>query len=98
MRCRVTITSLRAKRYHPGVIRTQISLTEAQMTRLRTESLRRGVSIAALIRDAVDRSLPDEEWEERKAKALSYIGCIDDDATDVAERHDDYLAKIYADW
>ena len=68
------------------------------MARLRAESLRRGISIAALIRESVDRTLPDEEWQERKAKALSYVGCVVDDATDVAEHHDKYLAEIYADW
>lgn len=74
--------------------RTQISLTHAQMARLRAESLRRGVSIARLIRDAVDQVLPAAEWEARKIRALAAIGCVRDQADDVAERHDKYLADL----
>lgn len=42
------------------MIRTQISLTEEQMSRLRRAASARGVSIAAVIREAVDSSVPDE--------------------------------------
>lgn len=78
------------------MIRTQISLTVEQMARLRAESLRRGVSIAALIREAVDTTLRDDSWEQRKRRALAAIGCIKADRSDVSDRHDDYLAAIYA--
>lgn len=79
------------------MIRTQISLTPQQMARLRAESFRRGVSIAQLIREAVDQTLLGEEWEARKARALAAVGCITDDAaTDVSVNHDKYLAEIYA--
>jgi Ribbon-helix-helix protein, copG family len=82
------------------MVRTQIQLTEDQMMRLRLASAERGVSIAALIRDAVDRALAEDlgtgDWE----RALSVVGKYRDigGATDVSTRHDDYLADAYEDW
>ena len=43
------------------MIRTQISLTDEQMRRLRREASRRNVSLAAVIRDAVDQVVPDRD-------------------------------------
>jgi predicted DNA-binding protein len=42
------------------VIRTQISLTEEQMDRLRRVARRRHTSIAAIIRDAVDATVTED--------------------------------------
>jgi Arc/MetJ-type ribon-helix-helix transcriptional regulator len=58
----------------------------------------RGVSMAEVIRDAVDR-LPDrDDRDERWARALSAVGKGHDreGATDVSVRHDDYLAEAFA--
>jgi Arc/MetJ-type ribon-helix-helix transcriptional regulator len=73
--------------------RTQISLTQEQADRLRRLARRRRSSMAALIRAAVDRTYP--EGSQRDAawdKALAAAGGFRSDRTDVAERHDDYLA------
>jgi hypothetical protein len=77
------------------VIRTQIQLTEEQMERLRRASAARGISIAALIRDAVDRSLDDGDRERRWDLAMSVVGKYRDleGATDVSTRHDEYFAE-----
>ncbi len=40
------------------MIRTQVSLTEEQMQRLRREAQRRHVSLASVIRDAVNQVVP----------------------------------------
>ncbi len=82
------------------MVRTQIQLTDEQMTRLRLASAERGVSIAALIRDAVDRALAEDRRADDWALALSVIGKYRDvdGATDVSTRHDDYLADAYEDW
>ncbi len=48
------------------MIRTQVSLTEDQMRRLRLEARRRHVSIAAIVREAVDRVVPDEDAQRRE--------------------------------
>ncbi len=85
--------------YLDVVIRTQIQLTEDQATRLRRIAAERGVSIAEVIREAVDR-LPDrDDRAERWARALAAArrGFRDrEGATDVSVRHDDYLAEAFA--
>lgn len=70
------------------------------MTRLREASAERGVSVAALIREAVDQSLNDRQRAADWAAALSVVGKYRDidGATDVSVRHDDYLADAYEDW
>jgi len=58
------------------MIRTQISLTENQMRRLRLEARRRHVSLAAIVRDAVDQVVPAVEFlgELRIGRALLLLG------------------------
>jgi hypothetical protein len=76
------------------MIRTQVSLTEAQMARLRREARRRHMSLAAVIRDAVDRVVPDEE-AERQARVdvlLSAAGTAASGSGSVALDHDAVLA------
>lgn len=84
--------------YHTDVLRTQISLTEQQMARLRDAAWRRGVSIAAIVREAVAAYLDrdPEDLERRKARALAAAGRFADDADDVAAHHDEYLAESVA--
>lgn len=80
--------------------RTQIPLEPEQAERLRRLAKERGVSMAHLIREAVDRTygtalaLPTRE--EIVRRALSAIGCGRSGFGDVSERHDDYLDEIYA--
>lgn len=80
------------------MVRTQIQLTEEQARRLKRMAAERGVSVAEVIREAVDR-LPDpDDRAERWARALAAVGKGHDreGATDVSVRHDDYLAEAYA--
>lgn len=80
------------------MIRTQVQLTETQAEKLRRIAAARGVSMAAVIREAVDR-LPDrDDRGERWARALAAVGKGHDrdGATDVSVHHDEYLAEIYA--
>ena len=76
------------------MIRTQVSLTEEQMARLRREARRRGVSLAAVVRDAVDRSVPDDEVArtDRLERALRAAGSVASGSGDVAVGHDDVLS------
>lgn len=82
------------------MVRTQIQLTEAQAEGLRRVAARRGVSMAALIREGVDRTLEQEDRAALWERAFAVIGKYTDKdgATDVSERHDDYLADAYQDW
>lgn len=76
------------------MIRTQVSLTEQQMARLRREARRRGISLAAVVRDAVDRSIPDDEAARlaRLEQALLAAGSVASGSGDVAVGHDDVLS------
>ena len=75
--------------------RTQISLTGDQMRRLRAEARRRGVPIAAVIRDAVDRVVPGgpTSRHEAFARALAVAGTFDSGSGDVAARHDEIAGE-----
>jgi ferritin-like metal-binding protein YciE len=77
------------------MIRTQISLTDDQMRRLRRVARERGTSIAALIRDAVDRTVPDEAQDvlERQRRAFALAGAFASGHSDTAEGHDDVLTE-----
>jgi hypothetical protein len=86
--------------YHDGMVRTQVQLTEEQLARLRRASTERGLSVAALIRDAIDRALADERHARDWELALSVVGKYRDvdGATDVSTVDDDYLVDAYEDW
>jgi Ribbon-helix-helix protein, copG family len=80
--------------------RTQISLEPEQAERLRRLAKERGVSMAHLVREAVDRTyggpLAPPTRAELVARAMSAVGCGHSGLGDVSERHDDYLDEIYA--
>ena len=73
------------------MIRTQISLTDDQMRRLRAEARRRRIPIAAVVREAVDLMVPADVDDVRatRARALAAIGRFDSGTGDVAARHDE---------
>jgi hypothetical protein len=75
------------------MIRTQISLTEEQHRRLKRVARERGVSLAEVVREAVDQVVPDQDEERRRAweRLMSLAGAFDSGVPDIAERHDDYL-------
>lgn len=77
------------------MIRTQISLTAKQMSRLRRAASARGMSVAAVIRDAVDRSVPDDAADRlaRQQRAFGVAGAFSSGRHDTAERHDEALAE-----
>lgn len=78
------------------VERTQISLTNEQARRLRDIARRRRTSMAALIRDAVDRAYPapspaNARWDT----ALAAIGGFHSGAGDIAAEHDRELGEAF---
>ena len=80
------------------MIRTQISLTEDQMRRLRAEAHRRGVPIAAVVREAVERLVPDQTdlRLQRIERALGAAGRYHSGTGDLASRHDEIAGE--GDW
>jgi hypothetical protein len=80
------------------MIRTQIQLTQKQLKALRTKALRLNVSVAELVRRAVDAYVTAEiapSFEERRRRALEAAGRFGSGNADVGKRHDDYLAEAY---
>ncbi|HXV60319.1 MAG TPA: ribbon-helix-helix protein, CopG family [Vicinamibacteria bacterium] len=78
--------------------RTQIQLTQEQLNILRSKARRLNVSVAELVRRAVDAYVAAEiapSFEERRRRALEAAGRFGSGKTDVGRRHDDYLADAY---
>ena len=76
----------------PVVERTQISLDAAQAARLRRLARERGTSMAALIREAVERAYPvasDDSIEARWERLLAFVENtgLRSGLSDVAENH-----------
>jgi hypothetical protein len=81
------------------MVRTQIQLTERQMGKVRRAAQAQGVSVAELIRRIIDRCIDAEmpDTAERYARAARLLGAFQDKdaATDVSDRHDRYLQRIF---
>ncbi len=79
------------------MVRTQVQLTEAQAKTLRRIAARERVSMAEVIRRALDRAVEAEKLpdrEEIKRRALAAIGSVRVGVTDLSERHAEYFAEI----
>ena len=79
------------------MIRTQVQLNEAQMQWLKKKARAEGLSISHLIRESIDSFRQNEERfpQDKKHRALAAVGCFASNASDVSERHDDYLADAF---
>jgi plasmid stability protein len=77
------------------VVRTIVQLPDEQAAALERAARRRGVSKAAVVREALGQLLAPEERVEGEAlrRALAAAGCFASGVPDLAERHDDYLAE-----
>ena len=81
------------------MVRTQIQLTEEQANALKKLSLSRHLSIAELIRQAVDHILKSStaiDREERKKRAITAAGRFSSGKRDIAREHDKYLAEAFS--
>ncbi len=77
------------------MVRTQIQLTEEQAERLRRLAADRGVSMAALIREAVDVIASRDDVDARWDRAMEAVGCGASGGGDIATEHDRHLAAAY---
>ena len=77
------------------MIRTQISLTPDQMRRLRVEARRRKIPIAEVVREAIDRVVPDDpgDRQARHARLLAAAGRFHSGTGDLAARHDEIAGE-----
>jgi class 3 adenylate cyclase len=78
------------------MVRLQIQLTEEQAARLRRLAAERRVSVAALVREAVDQVVRGRQADDPWQRALSVVGKHHSGRVDVAREHDRELAEIYA--
>jgi hypothetical protein len=81
-----------------AMVRTQIQLTKEQAKAIRRLATVQGVSIAEVIRRAVDQvilSSPKADLQQRQERALEIVGKFGSGKRDVSKRHDAYLAEVY---
>ncbi len=76
------------------MVRTQVQLTEEQAAALKAMATTRGVSMAELVRRAVDDLLLESRgatYEERVERARAIAGKFRSGVSDLGTRHDYYL-------
>jgi len=78
------------------MIRTQVQLTEEQFRKLKRVAAERRVSMATLVREAVDRSFTQDDRARRRARAIAVVGKFRSGERDVGRNHDRYLADAFA--
>ena len=69
------------------------------MTALKRLAREREVSMAALIREGVNRVVADDEWSAKRRRTLEALqrNTRGSGHCDISENHDDYLAEDF-DW
>lgn len=72
------------------MVRTQISLTEAQMAALRSAAAHSGVSLAELVREAVDAHLARLDRHQHRERMLRAVGVGASGLGNLAKDHDTY--------
>jgi hypothetical protein len=79
------------------MIRTQIQLTKQQKAALRQLASAEGVSLAELIRRAVDGLIARSPIpaEQTRARALAAVGSFESGHQDVSRRHDEHIAEAF---
>lgn len=80
------------------MVRTQIQLPESQVAILKHLAAINRTSMAEMIRRAVDllSSSPESgDMNERKERAIAAAGSFHSGHTDIAARHDEYLAEAF---
>ncbi len=75
------------------MVRMVIQLTEEQRQGLKELSAQRGVSMAEVVRQAVERILDEDERKEKWRRASALVGKFPSGLTDIAEEHDKYLGE-----
>jgi hypothetical protein len=80
------------------MVRTQIQLTEDQAKALKRMAQSRHLSVAELIRKAVDAIIKSStvvHAEERHKRAMEIVGKFSSGKRDVSKKHDLYLTDAY---
>jgi len=81
------------------LVRTQIQFTKTQSSRLKTLASSRGLSVADLVRRAVDtllRSGVSIDIEEKRRRAVAAAGRFRSGVSDLSVNHDRYLEDSFS--
>jgi predicted transcriptional regulator len=77
------------------MIRTQIQLDEERYRKLQEVAREQNVSMAELVRVGVDLAVSQYERRKRWERASALVGKFTSGRSDVAQRHDRYLAEAF---
>ncbi len=80
------------------MVRTQIQLTEDQAKALKKIAVSRQLSVAELIRRAVDAMIKSSvavDREDRMKRAIEIAGKFSSGKRDISKKHDRYLTESY---
>jgi hypothetical protein len=78
------------------MIRMQISLSEEQAERLRRAAEIRRISMAALVRESIDRAVAADAALGTRGRALAAVGRYRSGGADTSRSHDAVLAETFA--
>ena len=80
------------------MVRTQIQLTKEQVKHLKRMAEARHLSVAEIIRQAVDILIKSGnviDIEERRRRAISAAGLFRSGVSDISVKHDKYLSEAF---
>ena len=81
------------------MVRTHVQFSRKQLERIRAIARRQGISIAEVVRSAVDRyseqKAPDAAEAALRARALAVTGRYGSGHSDTSADHDRHLARAY---
>ena len=80
------------------MIRTQIQLTEAQVSKIKKAAMDQGTSVAEVIRRAVENMVQSNakmNIQERAKRAMEIAGKFRSRKKNISRKHDEYLAEAY---
>ena len=81
-----------------NMVRTQIQLSEDQVKAVKAVATARGVSVAEVIRCAIDTVIQSPSVlnaTEKRKRALEVVGKFGSGKSDISVKHDDYLAEAF---
>ena len=81
------------------MVRTQIQLTEEQAKKVKKIAASRGVPMAEVIRDAVEKAIRSSAGtvsEERRKRALEILGKFRSGKKNVSKKHDAHFTEAWS--
>jgi len=78
--------------YYAGMKRTTIAITDELAIALEAEAQRRGESVSAIVRQALEEHLP-ASGRNRRELPFAAVGSSGDSPSDMASNVDEYLEK-----